>query len=78
MSLRLGMDYLFTTYFEHSDFQQIHIQKQYEDLQDFIDANQISSKDFEMLGEWEKNSPLFYLNYMQMINVYIVQFMMLL
>ncbi len=58
LSLQHGMDYLFTTYFEHSDFQQIHIQKQYEDLQDFIDANQISSKDFEMLGEWEKKQPI--------------------
>lgn len=53
-----GLNYLFTSYYDHSDFEHIHIQRQCDNLQNFIDTNRISSQDVGALKAWEKKQPI--------------------
>jgi len=54
----LGLDSLFNYYLEHSDYERLRIQKQYESLQRYIDLNSISSEDLGKLKAWEKSQPV--------------------
>lgn len=51
-------DYCLTDYFTQSDFKEIHIERQAENLQNFIDENNISSEDLSQLELWEKRQPI--------------------
>lgn len=51
-------DSFLTDYFEQSSFLEAHIRKQGENLQEFINENEISSKDLQLLKKWEKKQPL--------------------
>ena len=46
-------DYCLTDYFTQSDFKEKHIERQAENLQNFIDENNISSEDLSQLELWE-------------------------
>ena len=51
-------DCFLTNYFEQSDFLNIHIQKQGENLQKYIKEKNISSKNLQQLEQWEYRQPL--------------------
>ena len=51
-------DYCLTDYFTQSDFKEKHIERQAENLQNFIDENNISSEDLSQLELWEKRQPI--------------------
>ena len=51
-------DFILTNYFEKSEFINDYIQKQGQSLRDFIDNNDISSKDLQKLKKWEKKQPV--------------------
>lgn len=53
-----GLELLFSNYYEHPDFKRTHIQRQYENLQHFIDTNQISTQNLNQLKNWEKKQPV--------------------
>lgn len=57
-ALNAGLNFLFVHYYEHSDFEQTHIRRQYENLQNYIDTHYISSQNLEQLKEWEKKQPV--------------------
>lgn len=48
-------------YFNHSDFEKKHVDKQAASLQQYIDRENISSKDLDKLKQWEKKQPLIFL-----------------
>ena len=50
--------YFLTNYFEKSGFQEVRLQKQVENLQEYIRKNNISSKDLQRLKKWEHRQPL--------------------
>lgn len=56
--LNTGLDYLLMNYYEHSDFERIQQERQYDSLQDYIDANHVSSQDLQKLKKWEKKQPV--------------------
>ena len=53
-----SMDFLFSDYFERSDFQERHNSRQIESLQKYINDNQISSKDISKIEKWERRQPI--------------------
>lgn len=65
---------LITDHFAKSDFEEAHMKRQGENLQEYIDKNGITSKDLSKLKSWEKNNRLYYLNYMKIKIVFIARF----
>ena len=58
LMLYYSTDFLLTRYFNHSDFEYREIQKQGQNLQEFIDKNEISSKNLSLLEKWEQRQPV--------------------
>ena len=49
---------LITDHFAKSDFEEAHMKRQGENLQEYIDKNGITSKDLSKLKSWEKKQPI--------------------
>lgn len=56
--LYFTMDYFLSEYFEQSDFEEQHIRRQGKSLQDFINENNISSRDVQKIKKWERRQPV--------------------
>lgn len=56
--LNTGLGYLFANYYENSDFERIHLERQGENLQSYINTNQISTHNLSQLKKWEKKQPI--------------------
>lgn len=53
-ALYAATDIVLVEYFENSDFEATHIERQGESLQKYIDKNEISSENLELLKKWER------------------------
>lgn len=56
--LNAGLGYLFANYYEESDFERIHFERQSESLQSYVSANRISTQNLNLLKKWEKKQPI--------------------
>ena len=56
--LYFTMDFFLSEYFEQSDFEEQHIRRQGKSLQDFINENNISSRDIQKIKKWERRQPV--------------------
>lgn len=56
--LYLATETVLTRFFERSSFESVHIQSQGQNLQNYIDQNEVSSKTLGKLRKWEKRQPV--------------------
>lgn len=49
---------IFSNYYENPDFRRSYFQSQCRDLQDFVDENQISVNNMNLIKKWEKEQPI--------------------
>lgn len=56
--LHLASEALITDHFAKSDFEEAHMKRQGQNLQEYIDKNIITSKDLSKLKLWEKKQPI--------------------
>lgn len=58
LGLNTCLNYLFENYYDNSDFERIHFERQSENLQSYISENNISTQNLSKLKKWEKKQPV--------------------